>query len=81
MVYIQNPLSNHIDSVKLTIRETEILDLFCQGYTCKEVAVLLFLSSETVRSHRKNLYSKLDVRTGVQLGAVAHMYLNNLLRK
>ena len=59
----------------LTKREKEVLQLLIDGNTCKEVAQLLFVSFETVKTHRRNLYYKLDVRTGVQLGAMGARYL------
>ena len=61
--------------ILLTTREKEVLRLLIDGHTCREVAVELFLSPETVKTHRRNLYYKLDVRTGVQLGAVWVKYL------
>ena len=56
---------------QITTREKEILRHFCHGLTSKEVAKECHISIHTVDSHRKRLYRKLDVRTGVQLGAKA----------
>lgn len=52
----------------LTQREREVLEYYGQGYTLNEIAKNLFLSIETIRSHKKNIYRKLDISTGIQLG-------------
>ena len=48
---------------ELTDREWEVLDLLGSGTTTDEIARELVLSSETVRSHLKNLYRKLEVNS------------------
>lgn len=57
-------------SVALTTREEEILVLLTKGYANKEIADHLGLSIETVRSHLKNIYTKMHVRSRAE--AVAH---------
>ena len=47
----------------LTDREWEVLDLLASGARTEEIAQTLVLSTETVRSHLKNLYRKLEVRS------------------
>jgi DNA-binding NarL/FixJ family response regulator len=48
---------------KLSTREKEILDLLAKGYRYKEIANQLFLSTETVRTHIRNIYEKLQVNS------------------
>jgi DNA-binding NarL/FixJ family response regulator len=47
----------------LTDREWEVLDLLASGERTEAIARSLVLSTETVRSHLKNLYRKLGVRS------------------
>jgi NarL family two-component system response regulator LiaR len=47
----------------LTDREWEVLDLLSGGATNDDISRLLVLSTETVRTHLKNLYRKLEVRS------------------
>ena len=48
---------------KLSEREKEILNLLSQGLRYKEIADKLFLSTETVRTHIRNIYEKLHVNS------------------
>jgi DNA-binding NarL/FixJ family response regulator len=48
---------------KLTLRESEILDLLSKGYLYKEIAAQLGIGFDTVHSHVHNIYGKLHVRT------------------
>lgn len=57
-------------SISLTAREEETLVLLTKGYANKEIADHLNLSIETVRSHLKNIYTKMHVRSRAE--AVAH---------
>lgn len=49
-------------NVGLSTREEEVLTLIICEYTTDEIAKKLFLSTETIRSHRKNLLQKLQAR-------------------
>lgn len=48
---------NHISK-----REKEILQLVAWEYTTKEIASQLFISHNTVITHRRNLMDKMDVK-------------------
>ncbi len=47
----------------LTPREQEVLELFARGFSYAEIARLQAVSVHTVRTHVKNLYSKLAVHS------------------
>ncbi len=51
----------------LTKREKEILSLIAGGYTNLQIAEKLFISIDTVDSHRKNLHTKLNVKNSAML--------------
>lgn len=51
------------ETENLTDREHEILALLAKGYYDKELADRLFLSIKTVRTHLRNIYKKLHVRS------------------
>ena len=46
---------------KLTDRETEVLSLIMQGLSNKLISQRLFISFETVRTHRKSIMKKIGV--------------------
>ncbi len=48
--------------VELTQRETDVLKLIAKEHTTQEIADALFISTNTVETHRKNLIAKLGVR-------------------
>lgn len=47
----------------LTPREREILALIAQGYTNQEIAQKLHLSLNTVKTHRRHIYEKLNLHS------------------
>ncbi|MDF2484120.1 MAG: transcriptional regulator, LuxR family [Herbinix sp.] len=51
----------------LTERESEIAALLMQGRTYKMVAAELFLSENTIKTHIKNIYSKLQIKNKTEL--------------
>jgi DNA-binding CsgD family transcriptional regulator len=55
----------------LTKREKGILKLIANDYSNKEVSDLLFISIHSVKTHRKNIYKKLDIHKTSQLVRIA----------
>ncbi|PEI02235.1 hypothetical protein CRM79_22655 [Pantoea agglomerans] len=51
----------------LTPRETDILNMLCQGMSGKEIAEKTKLSPKTISTHKKNAMSKLNVKNDPQL--------------
>ncbi len=60
------------EGMNISEREMEIITLIAEGYSNKEVADKLFLSTHTVTTHRKNIMNKLGVNNtaGLVLFAV-----------
>ena len=70
---VVNSFNNELVIVKssdeahlLTAREREIIELIAKGLLEKEVANELSISDKTVKTHIKNIYSKLHVNTRVE---------------
>lgn len=58
-----NPKSPEDIPKKLTPREAQVVLAIEEGLTNKEVAIRLDISLETVKSHIKNIYQKLEVNS------------------
>jgi len=57
---IKTSVSKHsFEAPKLTKRELKLLTYLSENFTQKEIAERLFISIETLKGHRKNLYRKL----------------------
>ena len=51
----------------LSERELEILKLISRGFTTKEIGEKLFISPRTVETHRRNIKSKLNVGSIIEM--------------
>jgi NarL family two-component system response regulator LiaR len=58
--------NNDVPLPELTERENNILKLVAEGLLIKEISDRLHLSSHTVKSHLKHIYTKLHVRNKVE---------------
>ena len=61
--------ATNVEDFNLTKREHEILELLIQGLSYKEIASKCFISPETMNSHIKNIYQKLNVHSRAQINA------------
>jgi len=61
----------------LTKREMEILKLICEGLSSKDICEKLFISINTVETHRKRILLKLNVKNSV--GVVKYALENHMI--
>jgi DNA-binding NarL/FixJ family response regulator len=61
-----------IESVRMTKRERQVIELIADGHTNKEIAQKLHLSTYTVKSHVHNILEKLALSTRVQIAKYLH---------
>jgi DNA-binding NarL/FixJ family response regulator len=54
-------------TLRLSMREREVLQLIAEGRATKEIASLLAISAKTVEFHRENIKRKLGVHTTADL--------------
>jgi LuxR family maltose regulon positive regulatory protein len=57
----------------LSSRENEVLELIALGYTNQEIAEELYLSLHTIKSHARNIFSKLGVKNRTEAVARARL--------
>ena len=60
--------------VLISEREEEILNLIIAEYTTSEIAAQLYLSTETVKTHRQHLLAKFKARNAAGLVRRAFEY-------
>ena len=82
---LEQPQEPHVRTVgggahtlkdKLSDREKEVLKMVASGYTSAEIGTRLMISYQTVNTHIKNMYRKLQVRSRAQaVNSAAHMGL------
>jgi len=65
----QHTKNKELSQSNLTERESEILQLLMHGNSYKEIAAAIFISVETLNSHIKNIYKKLNVHSRSELSA------------
>lgn len=73
---MENNESEMATLAKLTRRETEILRLIANNLSTKTIAEQLYISEETVLTHRKNMMAKLEIHNTA--GLVSFALKNNM---
>lgn len=71
---VEKRLAERLQREQLTEREREVLEALIKGRSNKEIASSLFISEQTVKSHLKTLFAKLNVsdRTEAAVAAIRH---------
>lgn len=72
----EEPDNQQLNDNNLSVREMEVLKLFAQSKTNKEIAERLFISVRTVESHKNNIMRKINLKTTVDM--VKFAIRNNL---
>ena len=62
-----SPSDDFLLQFKITPRELEIMRLIAKGMETEEISKKLFLSNHTVTTHRKNIFSKLNLKNAVEV--------------
>jgi len=61
-----------LESVRMTPREREVINLIAEGLSNKEIASTLHIATHTVKSHVRNIMEKLTLHTRLQIAAYAY---------
>jgi len=73
----EDPTANEEDNSIFTKRENEIIRLIAEDHSSEEIADLLFISKNTVRTHRQNILKKSNEKTYTAL--ISNMIKSGLL--
>jgi DNA-binding NarL/FixJ family response regulator len=61
-----------LESVRLTAREREVIDLLGEGLSNKEIAIRMQIATHTVKSHVHNVLEKLALHSRLEVAAFRH---------
>lgn len=65
--------SSLLDSVRMTKREREVIELITEGLSNKEIAQRLHIATHTVKSHVHNILEKLALHSRIKVAAYAQV--------
>jgi DNA-binding NarL/FixJ family response regulator len=72
--FYRNETQTNGETVELSPREREVLELLARGYLYKEIAEMLQIGVQTVNTYIRRIYEKLHVRSRAQAVAkYAHL--------
>lgn len=69
--HVQEPPASEGHGVHLSIRELDVLQLICQGFSGRKIGERLQISKRTVDGHRLQLRRKLEVKNAASMVRVA----------
>lgn len=65
-----------METVRLTQRERQVIDLLGEGLSNKEIAIRLHIAVHTVKSHVHNVLEKLSLHSRLEVAAFTHAESN-----
>ncbi len=63
---------------KLSNAERRIFDLYIEGYDAKEICNMLFISINTLKTHNRRIYTKMNVSSRVELLKYCNKLMGNI---
>jgi DNA-binding CsgD family transcriptional regulator len=78
LVALRTRVTRDVRDTVVTNRERAVLDALLQGYRTHQIAMLLAISSHTVRKHLRSLYAKTDCASQAELVAWARANLDRV---
>lgn len=69
---VSNGVPAVFESVRMTPREREVIDLIAEGKSNKAIGRELHISTHTVKSHLRNIMEKLNLHSRLQIAVYVH---------
>lgn len=64
--------SRRVKELGLTAREIEVIRLSAEGLSAAGIADRLHVSLYTIKNHKQNIYTKMDVRSNAEMLRIAN---------
>jgi DNA-binding CsgD family transcriptional regulator len=71
---VEEAFASRPDAPWLSLRELDVLDLVASGYSDKEIATRIGVSTATVNTHLRHVYAKLRANNRAHAVAIAIRY-------